>query len=558
MKQKKKFNRLFNKWIFYFLFLIATIFIVVYLPNPLWQYPDGIGYYSYLPAIFSTKDYDFLNVMKSYSPFAPLCITQKGFVLNEFGIGCSVTWLPAYLLSLGFESEKVGIVFVNFLSSLLGLLSLFLIYKTLLFLGADKKISALICIFVLIGTPLLFYIYIVPQSPHTVTAFLCSIYLFYWIITIGQVEFKRFAILGLLLGLATSVREQEILFGVTIFNEVLYKIIKTKQLKRYFLASAVLLLMFLVGVSPYVMNSLILFGRLTVPRGYIISLKDFSLSFVYEVLFSSYHSVVLWTPIMFLSLVGLILGLSKNILISISCLLIFVLQVFVISLALPAPGGGWSFGVRYLTDSILIFSLGLMHVFQYLKNKKLKYVLLIICCGTCLWSLILLLLAAKGCIDLLEVYHIKTFFTLVYKNLLPTVKSISLKPRYIEFTEYWVFFLSIFIFSTFLMRKTYRLLTSKTNYKLLLVFLVNIYILFFNIHLLKSGVINRVVYRKYDEFVSLTDYQNFYLLAGLRVRLKYYKVTNQPQMYNYYLKLRQKIKFQSPKMREITKNLLVE
>lgn len=542
-KRNKDLN-LRNNYFYYYkniAILILFILLLIYLPTPLWHFPDGIGYYSYLPAIFKYKNYDFYPSIKRYTP-GIIGTTKNGFIINDFDIGCSIIWYPVYFFSKIFENENISILFINFFSSLLGLCSLLIFYKFLTKkLNFNKTTSFYICVYLLSGTPLLFYSYAIPQNPHTTACFLCSLFLVYWISRIGNFSYERFLFMGLLLGIISTVRLQRITLILPVIIEFLFQITKDlKNFKKYIPIIFYFIISFLIGISPSLINSKILFSELTIPKLYTVSINKYIFSSLYEVLFSSYHSLLLWTPIILLSILGLIIGIKNNKIVSISLLSVVITEIFISSLVI-SPGGGASFGIRYYTDLTFIFGVGIY--FLFLSFHKLKIYLIIIFFVLSTWSFVLFLLSLTQIIDLLEVYEIRTFFI----NILEGIKnlSITLKPRHILETEKYLF-LSIILLSTiYLTIKIYNLLIShKVTF---LYFLLVFYLLFFNYNLIRAGLLNRIVYKKeiFEQSLTLEDYQKFYTLAGINVRLKYYKITKQQDKFQFYYSLKEKLKPQS-------------
>jgi hypothetical protein len=551
--QRVKGRVVFNKLIA--LYILCFIFTILYFPTPVWHFPDGIGYYSYLPVLFEGKNYDFRDLFELYT--TNLGVTQRGLIVNEFSCGSAIVWLPAYLISTIFESRRTSIIFVNFFSSLLGLFSLFFIYKALLLFNSDEIAARVIPLFIFLGSPLLFYTYVIPQNPHTVCSFLSSAYLYYWLSTYGRKRLLRWALLGLLLGFASLVREQEVLFGITLAMEVISEILRERKVDEFYLKSvSIFLLTFLFTMTPYFLNTWVIFGKLLIPKSYTLSLKEISTSSILEIFFSGYHGILWWTPILILSVVGLFLGLRENFVVSISFILTLLCQIFLISSVVAAPGGGGaSFGIRYLTDSTLIFAYGLYQVYLlFNKNIKIRMIFFFSCGLLCFWSIILAIYSSIGKIDLLEPYTLKEFFSIVAGNI-RYLLSIKFLPRTILNYDEYFFIVLLFILCLGIAKLLYS--ASKNNFaQSLLVIILTFAILLFDIKIFTAGVVNRVVYKDYRDFLSLNDYRNYYLLAGIRVRIKYYKKIGDRRKYNYYLSLAKNLAFETPRGKSLHKIML--
>ena len=536
---KQKLNLLFTK----VLYIIIFVFAIIYLPTPIWHFPDGIGYYSYLPVLFEQKNYDFKPLFDLYT--TNVAITNKGFVVNDFSCGSAVMWLLAYIISRIFESRSVSIIFVNFFSSLLGIFSLFFVYKTLLLFKTEKFIAKLISFFIFLGSPLVFYSYVIPQNPHTVTAFLCSVFLYFWLSTYGQKKLARWILLGLILGLATLVREQEVLFGMCLIIELISEVIKNKKFdKIYFKFISVFLITFLFVLTPYFLNSMIVFGNVFIPKSYTLSFTKFSLYSVLDVIFSAYHGLFWWTPVLVLGIAGLFFGLNKNFVVSVSFILILFLQIVLISLV-TAPGGGSSFGIRYLTDCSTIFAFGIYQIYSLLKNSRIKFLFLSICGILTLWTVMLVILSAKGIVNLLEPYTMKEFLTVVIKNIGNVIK-IKFSPRIILDYDQYFFIVIIFVLCFSITKLLYSVIKNNTAYWAVIMGVIFAIVLF-DIKMFESGVGNRVVYKNYKEFLSFNDYKNYFLLAGLKVRIKYYKKIKDEKNYQHYFEIAKNLNFETLK-----------
>lgn len=538
-KKKNSITFLSNNTRFNLLFFLFIGIILLYFPTTLWHFPDGIGYYSYMPAVFKYRNYDFYSIMKTYK-LNLIGMGKRGFIMNDFDIGYSLICCPVYLFSKIFENETISILMTNFFSSLLGLSSLLLIYRFLtksLFL--DKHYSITICICLLTGTPLLFYSYSIPQNPHTILAFLCSLY-FYILFNLYEKEenLKNHLLLGLLLGVICSVRLQRIILAIPLIIEIILRVVKTKKIKVYSLFILAFVVSFIVGLSPQLINLTIQFGSIMPPKIYTLSINKYIFSSAFEVLFSSYHSVLLWTPLILISLFGFILNLKSNLILSIKILLIFFAEILIIS-AVISPGGGASFGIRYLTDLVFLTGLGLYLILKLTKQKLIKLVKVVIYICS-MWTFILFILSDLNKIDLLEVYSIDDFFSKVLSGI--KTLSITIKPRYSLDIDLYIFLIFILIFVIFMVKQTETIYKDNTKSKLFLLILTT-YILFFNINLINAGIINRIVYKRDTHLLTLTqeDYQRIYSLAGIKVRLKYYNMTRQKNKFDYYLALKNQL-----------------
>jgi hypothetical protein len=108
-----------------------------------------------------------------------------------------------------------------FLSSVLAALGAVLLARKLatrLIGGAWSPTYATIA--VLLGTSLTYYATYMPSYGHALDAAACALFVATWALTFGSWEWRRWALLGALLGVAMLIRVQDIAFGVVIVVEV--------------------------------------------------------------------------------------------------------------------------------------------------------------------------------------------------------------------------------------------------------------------------------------------------------------------------------------------------
>ncbi|MEM2984215.1 MAG: hypothetical protein QXL24_03250 [Candidatus Jordarchaeaceae archaeon] len=160
---------------------------------------------------------------------------------------------------------------------------------------------------------------------------------------------------------------------------------------------------------------------------------------------------------------------------------------------------------------------------------------------------ILFIISSNEKIDLIKVYGIEGFVSTIPVALLESIKNFNLCDlvRYdgMCFLHY-VFLFLILIISLLIIRIYFLILHSK-KLQVYCTLGLFFYLTIYNLNLLYAGKINRIVYKneQYKQFMTLNDYQNFYNLLGINLRLQYYSVTKQIGKYNYYLSYKQKLKF---------------
>lgn len=168
-------------------------------------------------------------------------------------------------------------------------------------------------VLVLLGTSLTYYATYMPSYGHAMDAFWCSLFLAYWATTLGRRDIARFVWLGVLLGIATLVRIQEIALGVVLVIELAYAFVPTpdttpkQRLRSAFdLAwrSAITLGVTIVVFTPQMLEWYVVHGSFTsLPQG--AKFTRYGSPLVLEVLFSSRNGWFSTTPLAYAGVVGL-------------------------------------------------------------------------------------------------------------------------------------------------------------------------------------------------------------------------------------------------------------
>jgi hypothetical protein len=184
-------------------------------------------------------------------------------------------------------------------------------------------------------------------------------------------------------------------------------------------------------------------------------------------------------------------------------------------------------------------------MYSLLKNGRIKFLFLSICGILTLWTVILVILSAKRIVDLLEPYTVKEFLTLVIKNIGNVIK-IEFSPRIILDYDQYFFIVIIFVLCFSITKLLYSVIKNKVVYWIVIIGIIFAIVLF-DIKMFESGVVNRVVYKNYKEFLSFNDYKNYFLLAGLKVRIKYYKKIKDEKNYQYYFEIAKNLNFETLK-----------
>ena len=197
----------------------------------------GDGHMMYLMARSTALDldWDFKNDLGAFGdPWVQPINARTGRKENPHPIGPALVWTPlVWIAQAGaavanvFGAEIPGHGYTEwhqrfvFLSSVLAAIAAVLLGRKLaLQLIGGRWAAAYAAIAVLLGTSLTYYATYMPSYGHALDAAACAAFLGVWALTIGRLAWRRFVVLGALLGIAMLVRVQEVALGVVVAIEV--------------------------------------------------------------------------------------------------------------------------------------------------------------------------------------------------------------------------------------------------------------------------------------------------------------------------------------------------
>jgi len=339
---------------------------------------DEIEYFAYLRSAVFDHDLDFENEYRwfvdkdpgEYDGFARTFLVPKtpvGRAPNNAPIGCALLWAPFYLIAVGFEAllgtgssppgfSRLDLSVVCLASMFYGVAGLLLANEAARrFVAARAAFWATILVW--LGTNLLFYLYVTPPMSHASSFFASALLLWAWL-RVGDRPGAALG-LGLLGGLLASVRWQDSLFLlVPLTAPVFAGSVRDGDGARRWLRSALGL-----GAGAWIAFSLQLFvwwrlnGSFT-PFG-VISVKgrlSLTAPYLAGVLFSPFHGLLVWTPILVPAFVGLVLLAIRDPRGS-AIVLGVALQIYLLSGYVVAFGHG--FGQRLFVSSLPAAVIGL-------------------------------------------------------------------------------------------------------------------------------------------------------------------------------------------------------
>lgn len=364
---------------------------------------DGIGYYAYLPSVVGERT---INLQPTFQRFIEAGVPaypqnleirlRNGLTADYKQVGSAVLALPFYAVTavvLGItpktEDPVLGPVYqfaFTAASLTYALLALLLLYRFLRDLwGAwSARLALAAAVF---GTPLVAYLFFEPSYSHTFSVAAIIIFALFLYQSGPERGWGQWLVLGLIGGLMVITHVQEIVFLALIPAEALWLITRRRWsihlVPGYLLAATG----FTLGVLPQIVLDRVMFQRWLPP-----SAPDISFNFLHphlvELLTSTHHGWLSWSPIVIVALAGLPLLVRRLGWFAVSLIVIGLAEVWV-NAALSDWWGGLGFGSRRLTDETLLLALSYGALFSWLGARLPKLVIGMVAAGIG-WTVLLL------------------------------------------------------------------------------------------------------------------------------------------------------------------------
>lgn len=360
--------------------LIYSLFIAFDAKNKnfggvIWS--DAEGYYMYLPAVFIYNGFEDLPV-KTESEFKKFAGTDKYF--TKYTCGIAIMQLPFFLVfhqvakwrddipATGYSPHYTyGVLLASVCYTFLGLLFLFraLIreYKPLL------SLLTLTCFY--LGTNLYYYTVYAGGMSHAYSFFLFSLVVYLAPRFYAKPGWALFALMGFISGLIVLIRPTNILILLYLF---LYNISSIEELKERILFYWKNLSKFWIFpvVSFLVFIPQFLYWHYMSGAYLMYSYGNQGFSFwndpqIWNVLFHIKGGWLVFTPLMYLTLVGLFIGSWQN-----QNNIRNILVVLLLALYAFSSWWCWWFGGAFGYRSLVEFYVLLAFPFAYLTQQLFK------------------------------------------------------------------------------------------------------------------------------------------------------------------------------------------
>ena len=338
--------------------------------------PDGVAYFLYMPSTLFDRDLLFFDewAQTGLARNGQLLfkdVTETGHLSNHWTIGASLAWYPSFLVAEsiarlsgeGGSGFSVGhITGAAFTSAVAGLLTM-LAGASLARRWFSEGASTGAAIAMWLASPLAWYSLRHATMSHAISALVCSVVVFLSLRLRDDPSRSTLLGLGLAVGYACAVRPQNILIAVVP--------LLVSPARRLLGQWHVLLLGGLIGGLPQLIASQFIYGGPLVfvnIGGRAHGWQMFSTFRPLETMFSWWHGMITWTPLLLIAIAGFALlhradrGLGR------AAIAAFGSQWLALSVLERWFWGGASFGQRRFDSVTIFFILGLAAVFHALPR----------------------------------------------------------------------------------------------------------------------------------------------------------------------------------------------
>jgi hypothetical protein len=375
------------------LLLLLFLFSLPFL-NP-WVRGDGVGYYAFARApliehsLDFTRDYQHANesfrgprLDESGQPKSEFR-TPTGHLENHFTTGPAILWTPFLLLAHagvllaramgssvaadGFSAPyRIAMALATAICAFLGLLLAFRLARQYV----EERWALLATIAIWCASSLAVYMYFNPSWSHAHSAFTVSLFLWYWHRTRLSRSLPQWLLLAAITGLMLNVYYANALVLTVLLVEALPQYFAAfrnpapprasaiPSASELFIRHLLFAVVVLLCLLPIFITRYIIYGN-AFESGYI-PLRNWlwRSPVLLSVFFSSNHGLIAWTPILFLSIVGLFLFWRHEPRVG-GPLLAAFLAFYLFIACYPDWAGISSYGNRFFVSLTTLFILGL-------------------------------------------------------------------------------------------------------------------------------------------------------------------------------------------------------
>jgi hypothetical protein len=281
---------------------------------------DAGSYFVYLRSAAFDRDLDFRNDWEGLE--LPLPATMPdGRPMNTQSVGPAIAWSPFFAAAHAYVSWEHAQGRTRYAAdgfappyrraAALGTPAYVLAGLALLGGAMVRRFGrpgAVALAAAFLATPVVYYTFVVPAMAHGLTFAAAAALLWACLHARAQPSARRWLLVGLLLGAAALVRWQAAVWALLVVALAVEALQRRRVRLTWLAAGAAVSVLVLV---PQLLAWRALYGRfLTVPQG--PGYMDWAAPHLVDVLFSANHGLFAWSPVAWLGLAGLLVGLRRD------------------------------------------------------------------------------------------------------------------------------------------------------------------------------------------------------------------------------------------------------
>ena len=338
---------------------------------------DAVQYYAYLRSLVFDRDVNFINdyeLLFESSQERNVWLsarTTTGYAVNFMSIGPALLALPFFLITCGVIAcvrlaggsvafDGISLPFqlsAGIAGVVYATLGIYLCHRICerLFPPRPALWGTLVA---WLATPAIYYSLVSPAYSHATSLFAVSLFVHYWVRTMGGHRVERYVLLGALGGVAALVRWQNALIMMVPMAELVWQWRHEKaSVRSLAICAGASGVTALVIFLPQLLAWKQIYGQwLLTPQG--DEFMRWSDPQIVAVLFSTNHGLFMWTPAVLLAVLGLGVCVTRHPLIGWSSLGVVLMTVYVNAVVVDWWAGE-AFGARRFVGNTPFFAIGL-------------------------------------------------------------------------------------------------------------------------------------------------------------------------------------------------------
>ena len=366
-------------WIF-----SAHALLGLLLLSPAFIRPDSVAVYAYAQSMVRDGDLSFFNEWASFGMIRDGVtyfseVTRTGALANHWWIGTSMMSLPFYIEGLRFAGDGAIFAWCSVLFSATALLI------ACMFITSQRTLAL---IATSLGTPLFWYTFRFPLGTHAAGALSVALIL----VALFRSDSGTATGLSTALAIVTRLQHVVLLPAVVVIGIV-------QRRPRSWWLSAIG-----GGALPIAAQAIAWYAIYGTPFGPMtrganlqgVTWMPFQHIALLEVLFSSYHGLIAWSPVAAIAIIGWFLAPSRDRQVALACILMFAGEWIANGTFDRYFWGGMSFGARRFVDLAVPFAIGIAWFAQRIQT----WIAVVIITPLVAWSIALMIAAQANTLSL--------------------------------------------------------------------------------------------------------------------------------------------------------------